>query len=297
MSIPLNADLLAHVGKDLVTFSNQDPVRRGNPGRSYAEALLGRLEFEFVRARLSDWSVSSLDTEFARNSDGSKRSSADRRQVFEHARNRGKPLPSDVVRRLDKNPELRGIRHIAESTFWALLSNPPTIRKAAYRLVERCLKRLDLVRLPVGLEEEWLARKWRSAKSISQNIQWRDESEIASTRIENLVLEYPKNLDLIALFGALYREACLTFEPEAANFLGIRFWMLLEDFLSQPGFGQVADNVLDYSVNRVIYDRDEVAARHGFNPNGSERIPGKAIGLLLPKEDWDVKELMHVTDS
>jgi len=243
--------------------------------------------------RRHGWSVSELDIEYARNPDGSKRSTADRRHVFEHAKSRGKPLPEDVIERLESDPDMRGIRAMSDSTFWSLLKKPPSTLKAAQLFVDRCLKKLRLVRLPVGLEEEWLSRKWRAAKQLDANVQWREGDELVRDRIEQLAQQYSNNLDLTALLGALYREACLSFEPEAASYLGIRFWMLLEDFLAQPEFTSIDGDLLDFAVSRIIYDRDEAGAQRGFRLFDRERLPGSAIGLLLPEDDPDVKQLLQ----
>lgn len=276
--------------------SEDDPTpRRGNPGRNHAQRLQARLEYDFVKFRRMHWSDAKLDREYALSDrDKEIRSPADRSYVFAHAKSpkRGKPLPEYVLKRLEIEPDLRGLREIAGSTFWKLAENPPKTRRAAQKLVEICLKALRLVRLPVSLEEEWLSRKWRAAKQLDENVQWREGDEIVRDRVEQLAKQFPDNLNLIALIGALYREACLSFEPEAASYLGIRFWMLLEDFLSAPEFASIESELLDYAVNRIVFDRDEARARHGFNPLDRERLPGSAIGLLLSEDDPDVMELL-----
>lgn len=265
--------------------------KRGHPPRAYAEKLRAKTVCEMAIARSGGRSVSWLDVEFARGADGKKRKPEDRRQVFEHAKNRGKPLPTDVINRLEEDPAMRGIKHVEESIFFPLLLNPPRTRRAVQQMVDKCLDKLKLVRLSPGLEEIWISRKWRAGKEADENIQWRDEGEIARERIEILAKENPKNLDLIALLGALYREACLTFEPEAATYLGIRFWMLLEDFLARPEFDAVSRELQDYAVNRIIFDRDDTEAQHGFRLFSKDRLPGSAIGLLLPTDDPDLLEV------
>lgn len=268
--------------------------KRGNPGRSYAENLLGRVEFAFVFGVLGPCPVAHLDIEYARNPDGSKRSSADRIHVFEHARDRGKPLPSDVTNRMAEEPELALVRHIAKSLFWPLLVDPPQTRTAATKMVTQCLNRLNLIRLPVGLEETWLSMQ-RGGKAAEK--EWQEEEVLVRSTIEDLINENPHNLDVVALLGALYREACLTFELEAASYCGTRFWMQLEDFFGTQEFDVISAELCDFSVSRIIYDRDEGEARRPFSEFGSDRMPGKGIGLLLRGDDRDALELLGSMSS
>ncbi len=264
----------------------------GKPPTPYAAKWLGWTEFTFVKAVLGKRSLTSLDVQFTRLSDGSRCTSAERTHAFEHARDRGTSLPIDVIERLAELPELAPIKHIAASLFWPLLVKPPATRTAATRMVERCLKQLNLVRLPVELEEAWIAKKWEQAIAADRTPEWEDEDTLVRNQIENLATECPQNLDLVALLAALYREACLTFEPEAACYLGRRFWMLLEDFFSGSKFDAISGELCDFAVNRIIYDRDDAEARKPFSAIGPDRMPGKAVGLLLSADDPDARELL-----
>jgi hypothetical protein len=276
--------------------TNESSRRRGKPPTPYPAKWLGWTEFAFVKAMVGKRSLTSLDVEFARLSDGSRCTSAERTKAFDHAKNRGRRLPDDVIKRLAKVSGLALIKHIAASSFWPLLVNPPTTRTAATRMAERCLQRLNLVRLPVEQEEAWIAKKWEQAIAADRRAEWQDEDSLVRRRIEHLAAEYPQNLDLVALLGALYREACLTFEPDAACYLGMRFWMLLEDFFGAPQFDAISAELCDFAVNRIIYDRDEAEARKPFSTLGPDRMPGKAVGLLLSADDSDALELLSRTD-
>lgn len=276
--------------------TNESSRRRGKPPTPYAAKWLGWTEYAFVIAVVGKRSITGLDVEFARMSDGSRCTSAERTHVFEHARDRGAPLPIDVIERLAEVPGLALIKHIAASSFWPLLVTPPATRTAAQRMVGRCLERLNLVRLSVEQEEAWLARKWQQAIAADTRKEWQDEDKLVRSQIENLAAEYQQNLDLVALLGALYREACLGFEPDAACYLGMRFWMLLEDFFSCTQFDAISGDLSDFAVNRIIYDRDEAEARKPFSTLGPDRMPGKAVGLLLSANDPDVLEFLGRTD-
>lgn len=272
--------------------SNDEKRNRGRPPRGYAEKLLARTQYAMVKGR-SGLSDSKLDVEYARGKYGKKLSSADRAHVFEDAKNRGKPFPGDVIKRLSHDPRMSGIKDISESPFWRLLENPPMSRGVAQRLVEQCLKRLNLVRLPLALEERWLSNMWRAQSLNSGKEQLPDERDVARERLEKLIHDHPKSLDVIALLGALYREACLSFEPESAGYLGMRFWMLMQDFLAQPGFESLDGDLDMFAIFRIIYDRAEADSRAGMNPFGLERLPGSPIGLLLSADDPEVEALLR----
>ncbi len=272
--------------------SNDEKRNRGRPPRGYAEKLLARTQYAIVKSR-SGLSDSKLDVEYARGKYGKKQSSADRAHVFEDAKNRGKPFPSDVIKRLSYDPRMNGIKAISESHFWGLLEKPPTNRATAQRLVEKCLKRLNLVRLPLGLEERWLSNMWRARSLESAAEKLTDEQDVAREQLERLIRVHPKSLDVIALLGALYREACLTFEPQSASYLGTRFWILIQDFLAQPGFESLDGDLDMFAIYRIIYDRTEADSRAGMNPFGLERLPGSPIGLLLSADDPEVEALLR----
>lgn len=274
---------------------NEYSRRLGRPPIPYAAKYLGKTEYAFVKAFFGKRSITSLDIEFARRQAGAKCTSADRTHVFEHARDRGTRLSMDVVNRLAGVPGLSLIKHLATSLFWPLLENPPETRGAATRMVKRCLKRLNLVRLSVDQEEAWLAKKRQQALVAEKKAEWENEDRLVRRRIENLVAQHPQNLDMVALLGALYREACLSFEPDAASYLGMRFWMLLEDFFSAQLFDAISAELCDFAVNRIIYDRNDGEARKPFSPHSSDRMPGKAVGLLLSADDPNVLDLLDQT--
>lgn len=266
--------------------TNEEKRRRGRQPRGYAEKLLARTQYAMVKSR-SGLSDSKLDVEYARGKYGEKLSPAERAHVFEDAKNRGKPFLPDVIKRLSYDPRMNGISAISESPFWGLLDKPPTNRATAQRLVERCLKRLNLLRLPLTLEEKWLA----SAKA-AETIRSSDAEEVAREQLERLVRDHPKSLDVIALIGALYREACLSFEPQLASYLGTRFWVLMQDFVAQEGLESLDGDLDMFAIYRIIYDRTETDAQRAMNPFGAERLPGSPIGLLLANDDPTVKELL-----
>ncbi len=266
-----------------------DDEKRG-PGkqpRGYAQKLLARTQYVMVKAR-SPLNDAKLDVQYALGEYGVRLSSADRRQVFEHARMRGKPLPEDVVRALSKDPNMEGIQEISHSPFWVLLEKPPTSRLAARKMVERCLKQLNLMRLPLALEKLWLFNMRRAGSALSLDVE-----EVGCEQLEKLIRDNPNSLNLLALVGALFREACLNFDLQTANYLGRRFLTLMQDFVSQPGFESLDGDLDSFAISCIIYDRTEADAQSEFNPFGPERLPGNPIGLLFPADDPEAKALLH----
>ncbi len=268
--------------------ADDDEKRRpGKRPRGYAQKLLARTQYAMVKAR-SPLNDAQLDVQYALGEYGVRRSSTDRKQVFEHARMRGKPLPEDVVRELSKDPTMEGIQEISHSPFWILLEKPPTSRLAARNMVERCLKQLNLMRLPLALEKLWLFNMRRAGSDLSLDVE-----EVGCNQLEKLIRDNPYSLDVLALVGALFREACLNFDLQTANYLGRRFWTLMQDFVSQSGFESLDGDLDKFVIARIIYDRPETDAQSEFNPFGPERLPGNPIGLLFPADDPEAKALQH----
>ncbi len=272
-----------------MSTDNEEKRGPGKQPRGYAQKLLARTQYVMVKAR-SPLNDAKLDVQYALGEYGVRLSSADRRQVFEHARKRGKPLPEDVVRELSKDSNMKGIQEISHSPFWALLEKPPTSRLAARRMVERCLKQLNLMRLPLALEKLWLFNMRRAGSALSLDVE-----EVGGDQLEKLIRGNPNSLNVLALVGSLFREACLNFDLQTANYLGRRFWALMQDFVSQPGFESLDGDFDSFAISRVIYDRTETDAQSEFDPFGQERLPGNPIGLLFPADDPAVMELQHST--
>jgi hypothetical protein len=270
--------------------------KRGRPSDSYAKALKARTQYTWARERtgLND---SQLDAKYSGKAQGQARDSADRTYDFSNAKYpyKGRPLPQDVVLALETDPATQGILHITRSVFWKILAEPAETCAKATAQVKMCLRPLGLIRLPLLHEERWVAMvRQRSVKERLVDVERFDESsDIARVRLEQLIAQYPRNLDIVALLAALYLEAHFSFEPACAEWLGIRFWTCLQYFLSQDGL-RAMEGVLDeYAVNRIVYGRSERESRKAFNPRSSHRLPGHGIGVLLPKDDPLVREVLQ----
>lgn len=272
--------------------------KRGRPSDSYAKALKALTQYTWARERtgLND---QELDERYSGKVMGKARSSADRTYAFSNAKYayKRRPLPRDVVEALEADSLTRGILHITDSLFWKVLAEPAETRAKATAQVKMCLRPFGLIRLPLLHEERWVAMtRQRSVEERLVDVEHFDESsDVARVRLEQLIAQYPRNLDIVALLAVLYREAHFSFEPACAEWLGIRFWMALQDFLSQDGLRAMEGMLDDYAVNRIVYGRSEKESKKGFRPCSSYRLPGHGIGLLLPKDDPAVREVLQKT--
>lgn len=194
--------------------------KRGRPSDSYAKALKARTQYTWARERtgLND---SQLDARYSGKALGKARDSADRTYDFSNAKYpyKGRPLPQDVVLALESDPATQGILHITGSTFWKILAEPAETRAKATAQVKMCLRPLGLIRLPLLHEERWIAMvRQRSVTERLLDVERFDDSlEAARGRLEQLIAQYPRNLDVVALLAALYREAHLSFELVCAD--------------------------------------------------------------------------------
>lgn len=212
-----------------------------------------------------------LDIEYDRLEDGSKRSVGEIRSVFRFARIRGQVFPDEVLRCLEADSVLSGLAKHVSSVFWELLENPPVTRGQARVLVDKSLGRLGGRRTIVGQDPE----KNRVGLSPESS----DFIETANCRqgtrgmVKQLIATHPNSLDLIALLGALSREALFCFRADEAEYFGTQFWILLQDFLSQPGMEKLEGTLDEYAVDRVVFWRDESKCGDAWLPDGEEILP------------------------
>ena len=101
----------------------------------------------------------------------------------------------------------------------------------------------------------------------------------------------------LALLGALYREAYLTFELETAQKLGSWFWVLLEEYLSNPRLDGLQDGFSDFVIGRVLYGKEAREASRSMNPYKFPRLPDQPIGILLPANDPELELFIKLRSS
>lgn len=193
-----------------------------------------KLWYQAVRCRgnLSDYD---LDMAFGQPED-EKRNGADRIRTFERIR-KNLCLPSkgthskrpySIVDRVEADENFTGTKEIIHSLFWDTLKQTPIDLYEAQLDVQRYLAKYELTRLT---DQE--AIKWRAQSNL------KGQSPKFYSKINGNLSEYeywlfkstddiPLSLDLIGLYAALYREACLSFRPKYAEMLGNQFSMLIE---------------------------------------------------------------------
>lgn len=84
--------------------------------------------------------------------------------------------------------------------------------------------------------------------------------------------DLPVDLDLLALFGAMYRETCLSFRPAEAAVLGHYFHISLMQLCEQEWIKPVSNELEDIARQRVLYGMG------GYLP-GSSRATGIAYAI------------------
>lgn len=235
--------------------------KRGPKPKHFLDRLIPKVWFYAVRSR-GNWSDTDLDVEFIPDKDGLKHAKATRVRTFEAIRKTGR-TPSngnhnlrdfDLVALVDAHPNFHGTAKVIRSQFWRLLAETPQSLERATLLVEECFTILGLVRLQ-GIEEmlwHWTpgSLPWRTdcRKGISGDLMNRVEYQL-----HQAIKDLPLELDLLALLGALYREACLSFHPDAAKVFGQYFNNYLMDFCSQAWIIEVVQELEDISRHRILY--------------------------------------------
>jgi hypothetical protein len=242
-----------------------------------------RLEAAYFKSRWVN-GVSAADTKFALGWGGIQTGAYSRRKPFEGLFNEETRLPRDVVDCLAKDPEFAAMADIAISPFFTVVAAAITTINEAIEYVDVCLRYLRLTRMPVGVEEEWMSAHPERYQSTSDD-DLPIEVSFAWQSLMPLLGRKPVELATLALLGALYREAYLTFELETAQKLGLWFWVLLEEYLSNPRLEGLQDGFSDFVIGRVLYGKDVGEASRSMNPYKFPRLPGQPIGILLPAND------------
>lgn len=244
--------------------------KRGRKRKSRATRMLALFEHVWVLSRTS-LNETQLDLEYDRADDGAKRSVGEIRSTFRYARIRGQVFPDEVLRCLEAEPAMSGlVKHVC-SFFWELLENPPVTRGLARVLVDKSLGRLGVKRTIGGQDPG--KNHVSSSSGCSDFFDTANCHQGTKGMVRQLIATHPYSLDLIALLGALSREAWFCFRADEAEYFGTQFWILLQDFLSQPGMEKLAGVLDEYAVDRVVYWRDESKCGDAWLPHGEEILP------------------------
>lgn len=242
----------------------------GSKRKTRARRMLALFEHVWVLSR-TQLNETQLDIEYDRLEDGSKRSVGEIRSTFRYARIRGQIFPDAVLSRLEADPAMSGLAWHVSSVFWELLENPPVSRGQARILVDKSLGRFGGNRTICDKAPE--KNHVGSSPGGSDSVDTANYRQGTTGMVKQLIATHPNSLDLIALLGALSREAWFCFQAEEAEYFGTQFWILLQDFLSQPGMEKLEGILDEYAVDRVVFWRDESKCGDAWFPNGEETLP------------------------
>ena len=244
--------------------------RAGRKPKDQLDRLIPKVWYCAVVSRVF-WPDARLDVEFIPGLDGEKHVSATRVRAFERIRKHGvfpaskdreplsldKRIPRqryfDLVKVIDERPEFNGTAKVITSPFWKLLKVLPGDLTAAVALVDESLALLGLKRLP---DEEALIVRASCARDASGKSRGGLREGFVSdfeVMLQRATQHLPIDLDLLALFGAMYREACLCFRPADAEVLGHYFNISLMDLCEQDWIRPVRSEVEDIARHRVLY--------------------------------------------
>lgn len=269
--------------------SKTNSGQRGRPKKSLVDELRVKLWYQYIRHK-SGWTDYRLDMEFGQADTGCKSGGAGRVRVFDVIRKRG-TLPSrgshhrrpfDLVERVDNHPQLYGSRAIIDSLFWELLHLAPRDLDATSSFAIKCLDRLGLTRITDDDALLWLWLTDFQKRNSDQPSLKKGGAGAFETTLQRATASLPTDLDLIALYGALYREACISFNLENAEISGILFRLSVEAFFDAPWTKGVTGQLIDIAITRVLH------GKISYEPSGQVVNSGvieATRGFIASKDD------------
>lgn len=236
----------------------------GNKPKDELERFIPKVWYWAVYDRCK-WSDSDLNIEFVPDKDGNRRDRTSRTRTFEGIRKRGVSPSSaekkhrlrnfDLVKVVDAHPMFRGTARVMYSPFWRLLKEVPGDLEASRKLVDECLSLLSLERMSHLDAVMAVAQCFRTDPvETRRGLKERDVSDF-EVLMQRATSKLPIDLDLLCLFGAMYREACLSFLPREAELLGHYFSISLMRFCDQEWLNEIRDWLEDIARHRVLYGK------------------------------------------
>lgn len=236
--------------------SELDFKRKGRKIADPVDRLRARVWYWAVKAR-DGWTDYKLDIEFARNPNEERPNGIHRCRAFEAIRRHGiVPSPGthprrsyDLVAQVNEHPNFAGTAEYFHSNFWRLLKMRAMDLPAAHAFVTECMQATQIHRpsgeLDAILKVE-LYRLRRDASSIKA-------VDLYHACLKVVVSRLPLDLNLLALVGALFREAYLACALDIAVVLKAEFLALLEQFCDLPWLDRVGRELLDLGERRVLF--------------------------------------------
>lgn len=229
----------------------------GRPRRSKIVVLQSKLWYLDVRRRC-DWSDYRLDLQFGQEEGPGKVKGEARTRVFGALWKRGS-LPSrgdhrrrqfDLVARVDSHHLFRGTKATIDSLFWELLCQQPRDVFEMRRFVERCCERLGLRTLTGTDAFIW---SWLTSQTPPEGSLKSTGAGAYEQTLQRATKDLEPSLDLIALYGVLYREACLSFALESAEIAAVYFKLTLAEYFDMPWTNPIGAEIKDIAINRIIH--------------------------------------------
>lgn len=194
----------------------------GRPKQTVTK-LRAKLWYNIVKTRsgLSDYR---LDMTFGQPEGPITQGGAGRNRVFGSikkgvfpSRGQHKKRSFDVVERV--NTELPGTADIIDSPLWELLDTPAIDIESITALVERCLDLLDLTRITGKAAFEWSIFAEKDLDGTGKPSLRPQGASQYEMSLHLATQGISSQMTLLALYGALYREACLSFNLKNADIL------------------------------------------------------------------------------
>ncbi len=234
----------------------------GNTRKTDLERFIPEVWYWAVRSR-SPRNDSALNILFVPNPDGTPRGRDNRTRTFEGIRKWG-IMPSsaskkhhrrkfDLVEVVDAHPEFVGTARVMRTPFWSLLRSAPCDLATARSLVDDCLALFSLQRASMSDAIIILTETVRTAPEELRRGLRADHVSDFEVMLQQATSNIPLGLDLLCLFGAMYREACLSFLPSEAEVLGHYFSITLAQICDEDWTSRVRNRLERYARQRVLY--------------------------------------------
>lgn len=275
---------------------NSRTDKRGRPPTDAAELLRAKVWYLAVKAR-GNWSDYKLDLEFAKPEGETPRPGQDRRRAFEEIR-RTSSVPCegthrrrefDLVRNVEAHPNFTGTANYFHSSFWALLRPMPMKLQAIRQFVAIELKRANLHRPSGNLDVLMkLSPVWAGQNKLSDV----KEQHLYSASLQLYLQSAPRDLDVFALLGGLFREAYLVCALEIALVLKDLFLKLLEEYCSQDWLknDNTGQKLLQLAEQRVFHWRLEDVTSDN---EGYDDLPMVVVERPLLQHSEDLERLIE----
>lgn len=268
------------MGANKPSTTKKYPARTGRPSSSAIDRLRAKIWYCAVK-RCGNWSDYKLDMQFGQDDGPITTGGAARNRVFGVIGKKG-TLPSrgghhrrkyNLIVRVEDHQQFKGTAKVIDSPFWDLLKLPPRDLEATSSFAARCMELMGLTRLSGETALDWT---WYANEEICRPGRGSLKSTGASTYeacLDDALSGLPCDLNLLALLGGLYREACLSFNPMNAEILGVFFKLSLKQFSSESWLGSHGQYLENLAMNRILYGKSEYFPSDASSVNGEELIP------------------------